>query len=47
LFGHRFGAFPAPGGNSLFCIGCAALRVTVSLKILFAESAEKISPEPP
>ena len=47
LFGHRFGAFHAPCGSSLFCFGCAALRVTVSLQILFAKSAEKISPEPP
>src|ERR1700681_2574203 len=47
LFGHRFGAFHAPCGSSLFCFGYAALRVTVSLQILFAKSAEKISPEPP
>ena len=47
LFGHRFGAFHAPYGNSLFCFGCAALRVTVSLQILFGKTAEKISPEPP
>jgi hypothetical protein len=47
LLGHRFGAIPAPGGSSLFCFGCAALRVTVSLKILFAKFSEKISREPP
>jgi hypothetical protein len=47
LFGHRFGPFHAPCGNSLFCFGCAALRVTVSLQILFGKTAEKISPEPP
>ena len=47
LFGHRFGPFHAPCGNSLFCFGCAALRVTVSLQILFGKNAEKISPEPP
>src|ERR1035438_6790590 len=47
LFGHRFGAFHAPCGSSLFCFGCAALRVTVSLQILFGKNAEKISPEPP
>jgi single-strand DNA-binding protein len=47
LFGHRFGAFHAPCGSSLFCFGCAALRVTVSLHILFGKNAEKISPEPP
>jgi single-strand DNA-binding protein len=47
LFGHRFGAFHAPCGNSLFCFGYAALRVTVSLQILFGKNAEKISREPP
>jgi hypothetical protein len=47
LFGHRFGDIPAPCGSSLFCFGCAALRVTVSLQILFGKTAEKISPEPP
>ena len=47
LFGHRFGPFHAPCGSSLFCFGCAALRVTVSLQILFGKTAEKISPEPP
>jgi len=47
LFGHGFGAIPAPCGNSLFCFGCAALRVTVSRKILFAKHSEKIFPEPP
>ena len=47
LFGHGFGAKPAPCGNSLFCFRCVALRVTVSLQILFGKYAEKISPEPP
>ena len=47
LLGHGFGALHAPCGSSLFCFGYAALRVTVSLQILFAKSAEKISPEPP
>ena len=47
MLGHRFRAFHAPCGNSLFCFGCAALRVTVSLQILFGKSAEKIYPEPP
>jgi hypothetical protein len=32
LHGHCFGAYPAPCGNSLFCFGYAALRVTVSLR---------------
>ena len=47
LFGHCFRACPAPGGSSLFCFGCATLRVTVSLQILFGKYAEKISPDPP
>ena len=47
LFGHCFRAFPAPGGSSLFCFGCATRWVTVSLQILFAKYAEKISPDPP
>ncbi len=47
LLGHGFGAMPAPCGNSLFCFGCAALRLTVSRQILFAKYNEKISPEPP
>jgi hypothetical protein len=47
LFGHRFGAFHAPCGNSLFCFGFAALRVTVSLQILFGKYTEKISQDPP
>src|ERR1700733_9471200 len=38
LFGHRVGAFHAPRGSSLFCFGCAALRVTVSLQILFGNT---------
>jgi single-strand DNA-binding protein len=41
------GFFHAPCGSSLFCFGCAAIRVTVSLQILFGKKAEKISPEPP
>jgi hypothetical protein len=41
LFGHRVGAFHAPCGNSLFCFGCAALWVTVSLQILFGKSTRK------
>ncbi len=41
LFGHRVGAIHAPCGSSLFCFGCAALRVTVSLQILFGKSARK------
>ena len=47
LLGHGFGALHAPCGNSLFCFGYAALRVTVSLHILFGEYAERISPDPP
>src|SRR5262249_43428422 len=47
LFGHGFRAYPAPGGRSLFCFCSAALRVTVSLQILFGKYAEKISPDPP
>ncbi len=63
LLGHRFGAFHAPCGSSLFCFGkppqqvnpipagdpgfYAALRVTVSLQILFGKYTEKISPDPP
>jgi hypothetical protein len=47
LFGHCFGGLPAPGGNSLFCFGCAALEVTVSLEILFGKYTEKICPDPP
>jgi hypothetical protein len=47
LFGHCVGGLPAPGGNSLFCFGCAALRVTVSLEILFGKYSEKICPDPP
>ena len=47
LFGHGFGANPSPGGSSLFCFHCVALRVTVSLQILFGKYAAKISPEPP
>src|SRR5271166_3926182 len=44
LFGHGFRACPAPGGSSLFCFSCTALRVTVSLQISFGKCAEKISP---
>ena len=47
LFGHCVRACPAPGGSSLFCFCSAALRVTVSLQILFGKYAEKISPDPP
>ena len=47
LLSHGFGALHAPCGNSLFCFGYAALRITVSLQILFGEYAEKISPDPP
>ena len=47
LLGHGFGALHSPCGNSLFCFGYAALRVTVSLQILFGEYAERISPDPP
>jgi peptide methionine sulfoxide reductase MsrB len=47
LLGHGFGAEPAPGGSSLFCFSSTALRVTVSLQILFGKYAEKISPDPP
>ena len=47
LLSHGFGALHAPCGNSLFCFGCAVLRITVSLQILFGECAEKISPDPP
>ena len=45
--GTASGAFPAPCGSSLFCFGLAALRVTVSLQILFGKYTEKIFPEPP
>jgi hypothetical protein len=41
------GQYRRPCGSSLLCFGCAALRVTVSLQILFAKFSEKISPEPP
>jgi hypothetical protein len=47
LFAHGFGAKPSPCGGSLFCFSSTALRVTVSLQILFGKYAEKISPEPP
>ncbi len=47
LFGHCVGGLPAPSGNSLFCFGCATLRVTVSLEILFGKYTEKICPDPP
>jgi hypothetical protein len=45
--GTASGLFMRPAASSLFCFGCAALRVTVSLQILFGKTAEKISPEPP
>jgi hypothetical protein len=41
------GAWLAPGGNSLFCFGSTALRVTVSREILLRNRREKISPDPP
>ena len=47
LFGHCFGGLPAPCGSSLFCFGFAALRVTVSLEILFGKYTEKICRDPP
>ena len=47
LLSHCFGALHAPCGDSLFCFGYAALRMTVSLQILFGEYAERISPDPP
>jgi len=47
LLSHGFGALHAPCGSSLFCFGCAALRITVSFQILFGEYAEKISLDPP
>jgi peptide methionine sulfoxide reductase MsrB len=47
LFGHCFGAIPAPCGGLLFCFDEVALRVTASLEILFGKYVEKISPEPP
>jgi hypothetical protein len=47
LFGHCFGGLPAPCGSSLFCFCFAALRVAVSLEILFGKNAEKICRDPP
>jgi hypothetical protein len=47
LFGHCFGGLPAPCGSSLFCFGFPALRVTVSLEILFGKYTEKICRDPP
>jgi len=47
LLSHGFGALHAPCGNSVFCFGYVALRITVSLQILFGEYPEKISPDPP
>jgi hypothetical protein len=47
LFGHGFGAYSSPSGSSLFCFHCVALRVTVSLQILFGTYAAKISHDPP
>ena len=41
LLGHGFGALPAPGGSSLFCFDCIALRVTVSARNLFAKFSER------
>ena len=45
--GTASGLFMRPAAARSFCFGCAALRVTVSLQILFGKNAEKISPEPP
>ena len=45
--GTASGLFMRPAAARSFCFGCAALRITVSLQILFAKSVEKISPEPP
>ena len=47
LLSHGFGALHAPCGNSVFCFCYAALRITVSLQILFGKYAEKISLDPP
>ena len=47
FLGHCYGGEPAPGGNSLFCFGCAALRVTVSLQNLFGKYTEKVCQDPP
>ena len=47
LFGHCFGGLPAPCGSSLFCFGFPALRVTVSLEILFGKYTEEICRDPP
>jgi hypothetical protein len=47
LFGHCFGGLPAPCGSSLFCFGFAALRVAVSLEILFGRNTDKICRDPP
>jgi hypothetical protein len=47
FLGHRFGAFHAPCGSSLFCFGCAALRVTVSLQIVVGKYTKEISRDPP
>ena len=43
LFGHCFGGQPAPCGSLLFCFGCAAPRVTVSLEILFGKHRKDLS----
>ena len=47
LLGHGLGFFHAPDSSSFFCFGPGAFRVTVSLEILFADSGEEISPDPP
>src|ERR1035437_7545490 len=39
--GTALGLFHAPCGSSLFCFGCAALRVTVSLQILFGKKERR------
>jgi hypothetical protein len=41
------GQYRRPAAARSSASGCAALRVTVSLQILFAKFSEKISPEPP
>jgi len=45
--GTASGLFMRPAATRSSASGCAALRVTVSLQILFGKDAEKISPEPP
>ena len=45
--GTASGLFMRPAAARSSASPCAALRVMVSPQILFAKSAEKISPEPP